>query len=89
MGSSAVRLEGGKVSAWRGKTAISETLWPESTSELYRPSDHRLSANLVLTFAYRGRHVVSVMDSYGRILGFLVRSSYFLFQVAPKFYSRV
>jgi hypothetical protein len=25
------------------------TPWPESASELYRPSDHRLSAKLVLT----------------------------------------
>jgi hypothetical protein len=45
--------------------------WPESASELYRPSDRRLSAKLVQTFAERGCHVVSVMDPYGRILGFL------------------
>jgi hypothetical protein len=29
-------------------------------SELYRPSDHRLSATLVSTFAHRGCHVVSL-----------------------------
>jgi hypothetical protein len=29
------------------------TPWPESSNELYRPSDHRLSAKLVLTFADR------------------------------------
>jgi hypothetical protein len=37
-----------------------KTLWPESTSELYRLSDRRLSAKLVRTFADRGCHVVSV-----------------------------
>jgi hypothetical protein len=31
-----------------------QTLWPESESELYRLSDHRLSAKLVPTFAERG-----------------------------------
>jgi hypothetical protein len=39
-------------------------------------------------FADRGCHVVSVTDSYGRILGFLDRSRYFIFQVAPQLYSR-
>jgi hypothetical protein len=67
---------------------INQTLWPESTSELYRPSDRRLLAKLVLTFADRGCHVVSVMDPYGRILGFLDRSLYFFSQVAPQLYSR-
>jgi hypothetical protein len=42
--------------------------WPESASELYRPSDRRLSAKLVTTFARRGSHVVSVTDTYGRNL---------------------
>jgi hypothetical protein len=64
------------------------TPWPESTSELYRPSDRRFSATLVLTFADRGCHVVSVTNPYGRILGFLDRSRYFFFQVAPQLYSR-
>jgi hypothetical protein len=62
--------------------------WSESWSELYRPSDHRLSAKLVLTFADRGCHVVSVTDSYSPILGFLERSRYFFFQVAPQLSSR-
>jgi hypothetical protein len=39
-------------------------------SELYRPSERRLSAKLVPTFTDRGCHVVSVTDPYGRILGF-------------------
>jgi hypothetical protein len=38
------------------------------THELYRPSDRRLSAKLVPTFADRGYHVVSVADPYGRIV---------------------
>jgi hypothetical protein len=38
--------------------------WPESGSELYRPSDSRLSAKLVQTFADRGCHVVSVTYPY-------------------------
>jgi hypothetical protein len=40
--------------------------WPESASELYRPSVLRLSAKLVPTFADRGRYVVSVTNPYGR-----------------------
>jgi hypothetical protein len=57
--------------------------WSESASELYRPSDHRLSAKWLTTFAGRGCHVVSVTDPYGRTLGFLDRSRYY--QVAPQF----
>jgi hypothetical protein len=58
------------------KIAITITPWAESASELYQPSDGRLSAKLVPTFAGRGSHVVSVTDPYGRILGFLARSRY-------------
>jgi CBS-domain-containing membrane protein len=54
--------------------------WSESASELYRPSDRRLSAKLVPTFADRGCHMVSVTNPYGRILGFLDRSRYFSFK---------
>jgi hypothetical protein len=39
-----------------------------TASELYRLSDRRMSAKLVPTFADSGCHVVSVTDSYGRIL---------------------
>jgi CBS-domain-containing membrane protein len=52
------------------------------------PSDLRFSAKLVPTFADRGWHVVIVTNPYGRILGFLDRSRYFLYQVAPQLYSR-
>jgi hypothetical protein len=62
--------------------------WSESASELYQPSDRRLSAKLVPTFADRGCHVVSVTDLYGLTLGFLDRSHYFFFKVAPQLYLR-
>jgi hypothetical protein len=65
-----------------------QTPWSESTSELYRPIDRRLSAKWLPTFADRGCHVVSVTDPYCRILGFLDRSRYFLYQVAPQLYLR-
>jgi hypothetical protein len=51
-----------------------QTPWSESASELYRPSDRRLSAKWLPTFVDKGCHVVSVTDPYGRILGFLDRS---------------
>jgi hypothetical protein len=54
-----------------------KTPWPESASELYRPSDRCLSAKWLPTFEERGCHVVSVTDLYGRILGFLDRTRYF------------
>jgi hypothetical protein len=57
-------------------------------SELYQPRDRRFSAKLVQTFLDRWCHVVSVTDSYSRIIGFLGRSRYFFFQVAPQFYTR-
>jgi hypothetical protein len=50
-----------------------QTLWPESESELYQPSNRRLSAKIVPTFADIGCHVVSITDPYDRILGFLDR----------------
>jgi hypothetical protein len=58
-----------------------QTPWPESASELYRPSDHRVSAKLVPTFADSVCHVVSATNPYGRNLDFLDRSRYFFFQV--------
>jgi hypothetical protein len=48
-----------------------KTPWLESASELYRPSDQRLLAKLVTTFADGGCHMVSVTDPYGLILAFL------------------
>jgi hypothetical protein len=43
---------------------------------------------LMPTFVDRERRVVSVMDPYGRILGFVDRGPYVFFQVAPQLYSR-
>jgi hypothetical protein len=60
----------------------------QSASELYRPSDHCLSAKLVPTFADRRCRVVSATDPYGRILRFLDRSRYFISQEALHLYSR-
>jgi hypothetical protein len=71
----------------RAKQTNKHTPWPESASELYRPSDSRLSAKLVPAFAAKGCHVVNVTDLYGRILGFLNRSRHFFFQVAPQLHS--
>jgi hypothetical protein len=64
------------------------TPWRESASELYRPSNRRLSAKLMPIFADRGCHMVSVTDPYCRIIGFLDRIRYFFFQVAPQLYSQ-
>jgi hypothetical protein len=58
-------------------THLKKTPWSEPASELYRPSDRRLSAKRLPTFVDKGCHVVSVTDLYGRILGFLDRSRYF------------
>jgi hypothetical protein len=65
-----------------------KTPWSESASELYRPSDRRLSAKLVPTFEDKGCYAVSVTDPYGRNHVFLDRSRYFFFQAAPQLYSR-
>jgi hypothetical protein len=64
--------------------AEEKNLGPYSPQEfLCTPSDRRLSAKLVPTFANRECHVVSVTDPYGRILDFLDQSRYLFFQVAP------
>jgi hypothetical protein len=44
-------------------------------------------AKLVPTFADSGCRVVSTTDPHDRILGFLDRSRYCFFQVAPQLYS--
>jgi hypothetical protein len=53
-----------------------------------RTRDRRLLEKLVPAFADRRCRVVSVTDPYSRVLGFLDRSRYFFFQVAPQLYSR-
>jgi hypothetical protein len=67
---------------------VKKITWAESVSELYRSSDRSLSEKLMPTFADRGCCAVSSTDPHGRILGFLDRSRYFFFQVAPQLYSR-
>jgi hypothetical protein len=62
--------------------------WPEPARKLCRPSDRCLSVKLVPTFADRGMCAVSVADPYVHTLGFLNRSRYFFFQVAPELHSR-
>jgi hypothetical protein len=57
------------------KVSINQCLWPESASDLYQPSDRRLSAKLVPTLADKRCHVVSVTDPYGHNLGFLDRKT--------------
>jgi hypothetical protein len=59
------------------QTTNKQTPWSESASELYRPSDRRLSAKRLPTFVDKGCHVVSVTDPFGRTLGFLDRSRSF------------
>jgi hypothetical protein len=43
-----------------------QTPWPESASEVYRPSDRRLSAKLMPTLADGGCLVVSATNPHGR-----------------------
>jgi hypothetical protein len=69
-----------------GRESGGGTPWPEPASELYRPSDRRLSVKLLPAFADRGCHVLNVTDAYGRILCVLDRSRYIFFQVAPQLY---
>jgi hypothetical protein len=65
------------------------TPWPESGSELYQLSVRLLSAKLVPTFpADTVCRVVSSADPCCLILGFLDRSCYYCFHVAPQLYSR-
>jgi hypothetical protein len=65
-----------------------QTPWSESASELYRPSDRRISAKWLPTFADKGCHMVSVTDPYGSILDFSRQGLLLFYQVAPQLYSR-
>jgi hypothetical protein len=60
--------------------ATKQIPWPESASELYRPSDRRLSAKLMSTFADRemSRSAVDPLRPY----------YYSFFQVAPQLCAR-
>jgi hypothetical protein len=70
------------------KQTNKQTPWSKSASELYRPSDRRLSAKWLPTFADIGCHVVSVTDPYGRIQRFYRQEPLLFYQVAPQLYSR-
>jgi hypothetical protein len=74
----------GELISWSNK----QNPWSLSASELYRPSDRRMSSKLVPTSADGGCYVASATDPHGRILGFLERSRYYFFQVAPQLHSR-
>jgi hypothetical protein len=62
-----------------------KTPWSESASELYRPSDRRLSAKWLPACAGRRCHVVSVTDPSGRISRFSRQEPLLSYQVAPQF----
>jgi hypothetical protein len=65
------------------------TPWPESASEIYTTERPPLVGVVSANFLrIEGCHVVSLTDPYGRILGFLDRSSYSSFLAAPQLYSR-
>jgi hypothetical protein len=53
-------------------------------SELFRPSEPKLSVKLVPTFEDRACHVVGVTDPYGGSFGFLDRSRYFFLHGATE-----
>jgi hypothetical protein len=57
-------------------------------SELYRPSNRRLSAKLVATLADRGCRVVSATNPHGREFRFSRPEPLLSFQVAPQLSSR-
>jgi hypothetical protein len=65
----AIRSSETSIHIWT-MSKLNQTRWSESASELYRPSDHRLSVKLVPTFADTEYRVVSVTVPYGRILDF-------------------
>jgi hypothetical protein len=66
-----------------------KTPWPQSANELYRPSNRRLSAKLVPTFAVRGVAWSAQQIPTAVNLGFLDRSRYFFTQFTPQLSSRV
>jgi hypothetical protein len=66
-------------------------LYTKKNSETWAPRDRIIPTErppLVGEVSDNFCHVVSVTDPYGRILGFLDRSRYYLFQVAPHLSSR-
>jgi hypothetical protein len=70
------------------QTTRKQTPWPESARELYRPSDRRLSAKLLPTFADIGVSRSQHLDPLRPNSRFSRPSRYLFFQLAPQFYSR-
>jgi hypothetical protein len=68
-------------------TKLKQTPWPLVRVRTIPTERPPLVGEVSANFAAIGCHVVGVTDPYGRILGFLDRSRYFLFQVAPRLYS--
>jgi hypothetical protein len=66
------------------KTKNKKNPWSESTSELYRPSDRRLSVTWLSTCADRRCHVVSVTDPSCRISRFSRQEPLLFYQVVPQ-----
>jgi hypothetical protein len=69
-------------------THLQQTQWPESASELHRPSDRLLSAKLVPFSADRGASCSQRGGSPTAVISVIDRSRYLFFQVAPQLYSR-
>jgi hypothetical protein len=64
------------------KECLVVTPWCKYVSKLYLPSYRRFLAKIVPSFADTGIRVATVTGPYGRIMGFLYRSSYYLFHVS-------
>jgi hypothetical protein len=67
---------------------LKKSPWPQSAGELYRPSDRRLGAKLVRTFADREMSRGELDVSIRPYFRFTDQSRYFFFQVPPQLYSR-
>jgi CBS-domain-containing membrane protein len=61
-----------------GQEEGSAVVYSDSANKQTIPTERPpLVGEVIATFADKGCHVVSVMDPYGRIFGFLYRSRYF------------
>jgi hypothetical protein len=78
----------GSTRKYYNKTKSKQTPWSESASELYRPSDRRLSAKWVPTFADRGVSRGQRDGSLRPYSRFSRQEPVLFYQVAPQLYSR-
>jgi hypothetical protein len=73
---------------WNGATKrLNKTPWPECASELYRPSNDRLTAQLVPTFSDTECQVVEQQITTA-VLSIYRPELLLFFQVDPQLYSR-